>query len=317
MRIRLGALALLLATTLTAGATVATIAPDGTILLDGEPFFPIGIYHVSWIGDRNGEKTMPDLNLAADAGFNLMHPTIDNRASVEDLLDLAAQRGVRILAEIPLPAIGPDGFVNKWKAHPAIIGWNIADDFNVPYTGPAYNHPPAEVLALHQHVHAIDPDHLTYASGGSYPGFRIQEFVGAMDVMGFQSYPLGAGNHPDEYALQENVDSFDWVCDQLAGTGQPFVANPQAYRWDGSRYPTPREARNFLYAPLLRGARGIVWYAMWEGADRYLPNAAPALWADLRRSNAELHSLVPFLLHGTRTELVTGDPRVHATSWRW
>ncbi len=320
MRMRFGAVATMVAIALltcgTARATVATVGSNGTVLLDGEPFFPIGIVHVSWIGDRNGEKTTPDLILAADAGFNLFHPTVDNRPSMEGMFDVAEARGMRIIAEIPLPATGPDAFVNRWKDHPAIIAWNVADDFNTPYTGPAYNHPPAEVQALHEHIHDLAPDDVTFGSGGSYPGFRIQEFVGTMDVMGFQSYPLGAQNNPDEYALQENVDSFDWVRDQLAGTGQSWLATPQAYRWDGGRYPTPREARNFLHAALIRGANGILWYAMWEGADRHLPTVAPALWSDLRRQNAEVQSLVAFLLHGTRTELVTGDPRVHATSWQ-
>jgi len=298
-----------------AAATTATISPEGNLLVDGTPFFPIGIYHVSWIGNRQGGKAVPDLHLAADAGFNLFFPTIDARPDTQDLLDAAAARGLYVLGEIPWPAHGPAGFVNKWKNEPAMIGWLVADDFNAPYAGPAYNHPPAQVAARDAELDALVPDHLSYASGGSYPGFRIAEFVGTMDVMGFQSYPLGAQNHPDAYALQENVDSFDWVRDQLASTDQLFVANPQAYKWGGSRYPTPREARNLLYGSLIRGVKGVIWYAMWEGSDRYLPKLAPDLWADLARTNRELGSLAPFLLHGTRSELVTGNGRVHATSW--
>lgn len=298
-------------------AAVVTIDPDGDLRVDGAPFFPIGIVHVSWIGDRNGEKTIPDLELAAGAGFNTFQATLDNRASVGDMLDVAAARGVRILAEIPLPATGPDDFVNRWKDRAPIIGWIVADDFNTPYAGPSYDHPPAAIAALTADVHALAPDHITYASGGSYPGFRIAEFVGAMDLMGFQSYPVGAQNHPDDFALEEHMQSMDWVRDQLAGSGQPFVVNTQAYRWDGGgRYPTPREARSFLYGSLLRGAKGILWYAMWEGSDRHLPTHAPALWAELGRLNAETASLVPFLLHGTRIELATGDPRIYASSWQ-
>jgi PKD repeat protein len=296
-------------------ATTATIAPDGNLLVDGEPFFPIGIIHVSWIGNRQGAKAIPDIELAADAGFNLIQPTIDARDDTEQELDAAAARGLYVIGEIPWPANGPAGFVNKWKSHPAMIGWLIADDFNAPYAGPAYNHPPAELAARNAELHALALEHVSYASGGSYPGFRIAEFLGTMDVMGFQSYPLGAGNAPDDYALQENVDSFDWVRDQIGGSGQLFVATPQAYRWDGGRYPTPREARNFLYAPLLLGAKGVLWYTMWEGGSRYLPKTAPALWADLAHTNVELASLTPFLLHGTRSELATGHPRVHASSW--
>ncbi|MEW6271437.1 MAG: PKD domain-containing protein, partial [Thermodesulfobacteriota bacterium] len=299
-----------------ARASSATIGPGGNVLVDGAPFFPIGVYHVSWIGNRQGAKAVPDLHLAADAGFNLFHATIDARDDTEELLDAATSRGMYVIGEIPWPASGPDDFVDEWKGHPAIVGWLIADDFNAPYAGPAYNHPPAEVAARDAHLDAIDPDHLSYASGGSYPGFRITEFLGAMDVMGFQSYPIGAQNNPDDYALQENVDSFDWVRDQIGASGQTFVANPQAYRWGGSRYPTPREARNLLYGSLVRGAKGVIWYAMWEGASRHLPTTSPPLWADLKSTNVELRSLTPFLLHGVRSELATGDARVHAASWQ-
>ncbi len=271
---------------------------------------------MSWIGDREGGEAIPDLERAADAGFNLFHPTIDGRDSVGDLLDAAAARGVYVLGEVPWPANGPDFFVDKWKAKPAMIGWNVADDFNAPYAGPAYNHPPSQVAERRDLIHAIAPQHLAYASGGAFPGYRIAEFAGTMDVMGFQSYPIGAENNPDDYALEENAESFAYVRDALAGTGQLFVANPQSYRWAGHRYPTPREARNLMYAPLVSGAKGLVWYTMWEGNGTLLPSVVPALWTELARLNDEVASLTPFLLHGTRTELATGHARVHAASWQ-
>src|SRR5262247_1255668 len=115
------ALVLLLGALRDARATTASVGPDGNLLVDGQPFFPIGVYHVSWIGDREGGEAIPDLERAADAGFNLMHPTIDARDSVADFLDAAAARGVYVIAEIPWPMSGPDAFVNKWKAKPAIV----------------------------------------------------------------------------------------------------------------------------------------------------------------------------------------------------
>lgn len=304
-----------LLTPTSARATTASVGPDGNILIDGQPFFPIGIYHVSWIGNRQGGKAVPDLHLAADAGFNLFFPTIDARNDTQDLLDAATARGVYVIGEIPWPENGPAGFVNKWKDEPAMIGWLLADDFNAPYAGPNYNHPPSQIAARKAELDLLAPQHLSYSSGGSYPGFRIDEFVGTMDLMGFQSYPLGAQNHPDEYALQENMDSWEWVRDRLEGTGQTFIANPQSYKWGGSRYPTPSEARNMMYGSLLVGVKGVFWYAMWEGSDRYLPKLAPALWDDMPQMNRELATLAPFLLHATRTELVTGNGRVYASSW--
>ena len=76
-----------------AHATTATISPEGNLLIDGEPFFPIGIYHVSWIGNRQGGKAVPDLHLAADAGFNLIHP--DDRRAPRHAGSARRRRGAR------------------------------------------------------------------------------------------------------------------------------------------------------------------------------------------------------------------------------
>src|SRR5690606_5102049 len=47
----------------------------------------------------------------------------------------------------------------------------------------------------------------------------------------------------------------------------------------------------------------------------HLPVTAPALWADIRLQARELGSLTPFLLHGERSEIETGLPRVYAARW--
>jgi len=297
-------------------AASASVGPDGRLFKDGSAWFPLGLYHVSWIGDRMGEKAVGDLHLLADAGFDLMHATVDARPDMIELLDAASARGVEILAEVPWPDHGPDDFVNKWKAHPAIVGWNIRDDFNAPTFGPV-SHPPAEVAARRAVIDALDPSRLTYASGTPFPGATVAPYAGTMEVMGFQSYPIGEQSYPEEYELEEAMDEFDYVRAQLAGSGQSWVANVQAYRWKSSvgRYPTLREARNLLYAPLIRGANGLLWYTMWEGSGTLLPSAAPALWAELPTQVAEMKSLLPFLLHGELSTPDTGLERVHAGAW--
>jgi len=300
-----------------ADAAPASVDADGRILKEGVAWFPIGMYHVSWIGDRMGAKAVGDLEAIADAGFDLMHATVDARADMVELLDAASGRGVQMLAEIPWPDHGPDDFVNKWKSHPAIVGWNIRDDFNAPTFGPVA-HPPAEVAARQAVIHNLDPSRLTYASGTPFPGATVAPYAGTMEVMGFQSYPIGEQSYPAEYELEEAMDEFDYVRDQLAGTGQAWVANVQSYRWKSpvGRYPTLRESRNLLYAPLIRGANGILWYTMWEGGGTLLPAAAAALWAELPIQIAELKSLRPFLLEGSLSVVATGLERVHAGLWQ-
>ena len=299
-----------------ASATTASVDANGRIHKDAQPWFPIGMYHVSWIGDRQGEKAVGDLHAIADAGFDLLHATVDARPDMTELFDAAEARAVWMIAEIPWPEHGPAGFVNLWKSHPSVVGWNIRDDFNAPTFGPV-TFTPEQVAARRDVIDGLAPDHLTYASGTPFPGATVEPYAGTMDVMGFQSYPIGEQSYPQEYELEEAMDEFDYVQGELAGTGQAWVANVQAYRWKSAvgTYPTLRESRNLLYAPLIRGASGILYYTMWEGSGTLLTTAAPALWAELPRQVAELKSLRPFLINGTLSVVPTGLERVHAGLW--
>ena len=54
-----------------ARATTASVSPAGHLLVDGAPFFPVGIVHVSWIGDRQGKKAVPDLHAIAVSDADL------------------------------------------------------------------------------------------------------------------------------------------------------------------------------------------------------------------------------------------------------
>src|SRR6185369_13636015 len=195
----IGSVAICFATA--ADASTASVDASGRIYRDGVPWFPIGMYHVSWIGDRQGAKAVGDLEAIADAGFDLMHATVDARADMIELFDAAEARGVSMIAEIPWSESGPDGFVNLWKSHPAIVGWNIRDDFNAPTFGPVA-HPPDEVAARRAVIDGLDPDRLTYASGTPFPGATVTPYAGTMEVMGFQSYPIGEQSYPHEYELE-------------------------------------------------------------------------------------------------------------------
>jgi hypothetical protein len=307
------AFALCCSASIATAATTITVEPSGRLVKDGVPWFPLGIYHVSWIGDRQGGEAVPDLHLAADQGFDVFNATIDARANTIELLDAATSRGMEIFAEIPWPEHGPDDFVNLWKGHASIGAWYIQDDFNAPTFGTP-NHPPAEVSARNDVIQMLDPNRLSYASGTPFPGANVAPYAGTMELMGFQSYPISEQSYPFEYELEEAMDEFDYVLEELAGTGQSWVANVQAYRWKSSvgRYPTLRESRNLLYAPIIRGADGVLWYTMWEGNGTLLPSVAPELWEDLARQVAEMKSLRPFFLEGTLTIPATGLERVHS-----
>jgi hypothetical protein len=308
--VRAATLLILLASSSPALAASAAIDPDGNMTIDGEPFFPIGMYHVSWIGNRQGEDAIPDLSVLAEAGFNSLHATVDARTDTLDFLDACEARGLWLFAETPSP---PDDFINLWKSHPALVAWNIADDFNAPYSGTP-NHPVAEVVARRDLTQSLAPAHLTYASGGSYPGYRIAEYAGAAGVLAFQSYPIASQTSPFEDELEEVAESWAYVTDELAGSGQVVFANPQSFRWGGGRWPTVSEQRNMLYTTLLYGPKGVLWYAYWDGGQP-LPQLNATVWNEVVREVTELKTLTPFLLHGQRAVLSTGALRVYAAAW--
>ena len=93
---------------------------------EGFVFFPFGFFHVSQGG--TAAQLWNDLNLTADAGFNIIHSRYEpgvTDATYGAFLDQAAQRGVRVISE---PAELLTTQITNFKSKTAILAWNIADD---------------------------------------------------------------------------------------------------------------------------------------------------------------------------------------------
>ena len=95
----------------------AIIDEDHTILADGEPFFPLGIYHVK----------PHDYEKVADIGFNMVQMWSWH---FPDALDKAKEYGLRALVEFNDNT--PERFVNQWYSivgnHPATAMLYVADE---------------------------------------------------------------------------------------------------------------------------------------------------------------------------------------------
>ena len=167
-------LALLLPLTSVAAPLLTAASPGGTLLRGGAEIFPFGIYHTSWIGERYGDERTQDLLAIHDNSLGILQTPLDptSRQSDFTLLDDAARRDMGVMAELYLPALGT--LIDHMKNHPAIISWQIGDDFNVTTSK---NYCPPELLKeRHKLALAHDPNHVTYASGGSAPVARYRSF---------------------------------------------------------------------------------------------------------------------------------------------
>jgi hypothetical protein len=315
-------LALLLPLTSVAAPLPTTVSPQGTLLRGGAEIFPFGIYHTSWIGDRYGDARDQDLIAIHDNGLRILKTSLDptSRQSDVTLLDDAARRDMGIMAELYLPALGT--LVDHMKNHPAIISWQIGDDFNVT-TSKNYCSP--ELLKKrHQLALAHDPHHVTYASGGSalvarYRSFK--DYQGCVNLIGIQCYPVGnKPDFPDELTLERCFQLLKSRVSEIEGSGIVPIANLQSFSWTKKGiFPTPSESRNMLYGALAAGVKGVLYYTFYDGTNIQghvtLNQQAPALWDEIGQQAKEINQLSPFLLNGTRRTLPSNTEHVHILIW--
>ena len=315
-------LALLLPLTIVAAPLPTAVSPQGTLLRGGSEIFPFGIYHTSWIGERYGDERDQDILAIHDNGLRILKTSLDPTSRQADftLLDDAARRDIGVMAEIYLSALGT--LIDHMKNHPAIISWQIGDDFNVT-TSKNYCSP--ELLKeRHDLALAHDPNHVTYASGGSAPVARYRSFKdyqGCVNMIGIQCYPVdNKPDFPDELMLEQCFQLLKSRVSEIEVSGIVPIANLQSFSWTKKGiFPTPSESRNMLYGALAAGVKGALHYTFYDGTlingHVTLNQQAPALWDEIGKQSKEINQLAPFLLKGTRRPLPSNAEHVHVFIW--
>lgn len=259
--------------------TVVTRRADGVILVNGQPFFPIGFYHVSWARSGTPERRQQDLARLARAGFNIMitEPINDvDAANFQFLLKQAQEAGVYIVPYHMTPENR-----QKISAHPAILGFKIADD--------AHELTPSQVIVRRDESKRAVPQKLTYISLSVARDRLETPFFGTADVVGSQSYPIGNDDIGVTYQVMRNAVL------SARQKGTVPIANLQSFLW-GRRKPSPLELRNMTYQALMAGMKGVVYYAY--RAREVDLNREPVMWSTLQNVAREINFLSPYLLNG-------------------
>ena len=242
------------------GCSVA-LRDDGTVLVDGNPFFPIGIYAVCEC-ERNGnsvDKAMRDLKAA---GFNMVHRAGRSKVSSDEFLSLADKHGLKVF-HMPVPSYASD-FVSKslvaeQMRHPSVIAWYLADD-TASHVGPE------EVAYRDRVCKAFDPARLTLQADGVMMGHancRYDRFVHSTDVFLPEIYPCYY-EQPKGSEVAEVVRDMNASLAAIKAAGSPVKSVwPIIQHFDGwgwKRFPTFEEMRAMSWAAIVKGGRGIVWY---------------------------------------------------------
>lgn len=265
-----------------APGTKVTFAVDGTTLVNGKRFFPVGI----WLYELN-ETVLADIH---EQQFNtvlwnspVIHP---------EHLKTVHEHGLMAICHVN------DEWFPAAKDSPALLTWILQDEPE------SQGKSPAEMLALYRKVKPLDPDHPFGMDHSSLDAFA--RFKDACDLTMSDIYPITrdrtlpithVGLYVDEaHRVHKTPNWPHWAFIQVFGGSDT----------DGGVWaqPFPHEVRCMTYMALAHGANGILYFSYWPRAER--------TWSSLGALNRELYRLIPWLVApGREREAKSSTPSIH------
>jgi len=265
------------------------------VIVEGKPFFPLGMY---WSGIKQDE-----LAIYADSAFNCLMPYGGpNKAQ----MDLAQTHGLKVIYSVKDFYAGstycPDFIkstederpeiekkTNAYRNHPALLAWYLNDEL-----------PKGMIdrLATHQQwLEELDPNHPTWVV--LYQVNDVRAYLSSFDAIGTDPYPIPT--KPASTAL-------DWTRKtRQAGFGHRSVWQvPQVFDWraykkspeDAEKYraPTLLEMRSMTWQCIAAGANGLVYYSWFDVRRMDKTDPFDKRWAEIKTMAAEVKKLMPAIL---------------------
>lgn len=293
-----------------------TLRDDGMALIDGKPFFPIGLYGMC-AREFNGnslDKAFADIKAA---GFNFAQTY--GRAYANEYLSAAKKHDVKLWVGWRKP---DSNFMKKGRYFPQVLAWYLGDDTSEHAT-------PQEVRDRHDAVTAIDPNRLTCQADVLSPDWQVSRyarFVTATDVFMPEIYPVKEkkGHPSDITCVADTISEMECIRQDMArfGDGKVRACWP-ILQWfkgwgDWHHFPTREQLFATSFAAIVHGANGITWYTYGGFYDKKRKKlnegvtSTPERWNDICDLAGWLRDLSPALLSGPceqppRAEIVSGD----------
>jgi hypothetical protein len=264
----------LMGSVLAALAAIAGLAPAGrnvalrsdhTVLVNGKPFFPVGIYYANEeFEDLNGKQ----LEELRQLGFNTVGYYRWGSPFWREELDRAAKLGMKVWAR------GVNGFsvdspeiedrirrqILELRLHPALLFWEYQDE-------PAHNRVSVlNTLKGQAILRKLDPHHPALIVECPDAAEWISPWKGIGDLYAFDLYPVPAELRYGSLANHDITQIGDYMDLILRTRGDsPMLAVLQAWSWDPLKYgkagyPTPQQSRFMAYQAVIHGAKGLFYY---------------------------------------------------------
>lgn len=251
---------------------------DQTVLVEGQPFFPIGLYYCH---EDFADATGRLLKELRDLGFNTLDFYRWGEPTWKEELDRVHKAGLKVWVRgvngfsVDSPEVEKSALeqVRALRGHPALLFWEFQDE-------PLLNKVSIENSRKGQElVKREDPDHplLTVEWPGAVS--RIKEWK-LGDLYGFDLYPIPRRRKYGRLANHDITQIGDYADTIRQARGDsPMVMVLQAWSWDPVKYgkegyPTPTESRFMAYQAVIHGVKAIFYYGQVHCTK---PNSAAAL----------------------------------------
>lgn len=286
------------------------------LIVDGKPFFPLGMY---WSGVKE-----PELATYAKGPFNCLMPYGSPNANQ---MDACHARGLKVIYSIKDFYSGtrwaPANMktesderaeikkrVELYRSHPALIAWYINDELPLDMAG--------RLSARQRLMEDLDPDHPTWVVLYQYD--QVRAYLPTFDVIGTDPYPIPS--KPAGTALEWTRVTRDQSCNTRAVWQVPQVFDWGAYRKgeerEKTRAPTLAEMRSMAWQCVAAGANGLVFYSFFDLFKMTARDPFEKRWAEVCVMGDEIRRYIPVILSAEPAPAVTcaGPAAVETRVWR-
>lgn len=245
------------------GLQKVTLRDDGFILLDGKPYFPIGIFGVME-REFNGHSYDTAFRYLAKAGFDFAHTYRD--AYDGKFFDAAQKHGFKLWVAFHRP---DRRFLDQGRFAPAVLAWYLGDDTATWWT-------PETIYRRNAECKAADPFRLTCQAdfmSSFHPYSRYVDYIDMTDIFMPEIYPirwdtedLPKNHDTDESFVALTIRDMKRIKSDLEryGNGEPKCCLPilQAFKgWTKwRRFPNRAELHATTFAAIIHGAHGMTYY---------------------------------------------------------
>ena len=285
---------------------VRTEVRGDTIYMNGKPFLGRTL---ACMGSSPSDAEFRDYgyNLVTTCG-DLPDPTVGNK----QMLDECARVGKWGMVALFVPekwwydgtSIKLDRIrdaVLKFKDHPALWGWNLADEPDL------FKIPPSELQKAKELIHELDPNHIVWINVSPLIPDTCDQFNDGLDLWAYDYYPLPMPN--GLLAFKNWLTASDT---KIRGK-KPMGTWLQTFNPNEFLMPSPDMLRAETWLHAIHGYKFYGYFCY--GTSYFAPGAMPRdakLWSSTRALNSEMISFSQLILGESEFKPIASNIKTEA-----